>query len=323
MGYKEVAHNLYAIQRKEEAIKTSVSATLPILLDQQKDIMEVACSGNVKKMCSLMILQNKGIKDVMVVDKKSGNTVFYNICQLGHLKLLLFLKSMMDKKEFVDNIFLCSNDHDQSPIEYAVRYSHPSIVKHLFDKKEVQDRYQNNDPMLHRLLIFLFAFNSNSHINDYVLSALDISKEKVIKMISYKCPQLGRDTIYHLMNVLTSVFGFGTFDRLQRFINFIGEQVFIDHMFNVDKLNRDAMVWAVRKNRVNFIEYMLSIDGIKEKYASDNNLLHFLCNGLNDWIVNKESVKCVVNTLELTEAKLNELNEFRAIDIEKIIPFTK
>merc|ERR1712228_121894 len=66
--YKDKAHNLYAIQRKEETFKSSVSATLPILLNQQKEIMEIGCSGNVKKMCSLMILQNKEIKDLMFVD---------------------------------------------------------------------------------------------------------------------------------------------------------------------------------------------------------------------------------------------------------------
>merc|ERR1712130_312579 len=104
--YKDMAHNLYAIQRKEEAMVSSVSATLPILLDQKKEIMEVACRGNVKKMNSLMVLQNKGIKDVMFVDKGSGNTVFHSICQLGHLKLLLFLESMMDKKEFTQQLFL-------------------------------------------------------------------------------------------------------------------------------------------------------------------------------------------------------------------------
>merc|ERR1712228_5715 len=110
--YKEVAHNLYAIQRKEDAIKSSVSATLPILLNQQKDIMTVACSGDVKKICSLMITQNKGIKDVMFVDKKSGANIFHSICKLGHLKLLLFLESTMDNKEFIDHIFLCNNIHD-------------------------------------------------------------------------------------------------------------------------------------------------------------------------------------------------------------------
>merc|ERR1712176_806386 len=51
--YKDKAHNLYAIQRKEEVITTSISKTLPILLDQKKDIQGIACEGEVKKMCSL------------------------------------------------------------------------------------------------------------------------------------------------------------------------------------------------------------------------------------------------------------------------------
>merc|ERR1712232_142755 len=50
--YKDKAHNLYAIQRKEEMIKGTVSKVLPILLDQKKDIQGVACEGYVKKMCS-------------------------------------------------------------------------------------------------------------------------------------------------------------------------------------------------------------------------------------------------------------------------------
>merc|ERR1712228_273098 len=49
--YKDKAHDLYSIQRKEEGFKSSVSATLPILLNQEKEIVEVGCSGNVKKMC--------------------------------------------------------------------------------------------------------------------------------------------------------------------------------------------------------------------------------------------------------------------------------
>merc|ERR1712228_465948 len=321
--YKEVAHNLYAIQRKEDTIKSSVSATLPILLNQQKEILEVACSGNVKKMCSMMIVQNKGIKNVIFVDKKSGTTVFQNICKLGHLKLLLFLESMMDKKDFINHIFLPCNDDDYKPIEYAVRFSHPSIVKHLFDKKEVKDRYQNNDPLLFRLFIFLFAYNLNCHINDYVLSALEITKEEVIKALSYKCPQLGRDKTYHNMNNLTAVIWTGTFDHLQRLIDFIGQQAFIDNAFNRDKYGYDVMKWAFFKKKLNVMEYALSIDQIRKKYLSDNDSLHYLCSSMNAFIAKKECVKYVVDTLGLTEAKLNELNAFRAIDIEKIIPFTK
>merc|ERR1712228_780092 len=294
-----------------------------ILLNQQKEIFEVACNGNVKKICSLMILQNKGIKDVMFVDKKSGNNVFHNICELGHFKLLKSLELMMDKTEFIDHIFLCNDSNDQKPIEYAVWKSKALIVKHLFDKNEVQDRYKNNDPMIHRLLIFLFAYNSNSHIIDYVLSALKISKEKVIKMLSYKCPKIGRDKSYHTKNILTAIGWTGTCEHLRRLVDFIGEQAFIDNIFNQDKFDCDLINWAVDKKNMKIIEYILSFDQIKAKYLSDNNELYVLCKTFNEFIANKEYVKYIVDTLGLTEAKLTELNEFRAIDIEKIIPFTE
>merc|ERR1712228_1157764 len=320
--YKDKAHNLYAIQRKEDTIKSSVSATLPILLNQQKEIMEVACSGNVKKMCSLMIRQNKGIKDLMFVDKKSKNTVFHKVCTLGHLKLLLFLESMMDQNEFIDHIFQPCKSNDYKPIEYAVRQSQSLIVKHLFDKQEVQDRLKNNDPMIHRLLIFLFAFNLNANITDYVLFALKISKEQVIKMLSYKCPQSGGDTTYHTKNILTAIGWTGTCEHLRRLVDFIGEQAFIDNVFNQDKYECDLMNWAVDRKKMKIIEYILSFDQIKTKYLSDNNELHVLCKTLNEFIGNTEYVKCVVDTLGITEAKLSELNAFRAIDIKKIIPFT-
>merc|ERR1712228_392604 len=142
--YKDKAHNLYAIQRKEDTIKFSVSATLPILLNQQKEIVSIACGGIVKEMSALMVLQNKSINDVMFVDEESGQTLLHNICFLGHLKLLLFLQSLIEPKEFIDYIFL-PNNSDQKPIEYALMKSNSSIIKHLFDMKEIQDRYKNND----------------------------------------------------------------------------------------------------------------------------------------------------------------------------------
>merc|ERR1712228_1143829 len=231
--------------------------------------------------------------------------------------------SMMEQNEFVNNIFMGNNNDGMQPIEYAFRFSQSSVVKHLFDKIEVQDRYKNDEPMLFRLFMLLFAMNSNAYLSDYVLSTLQMKKEKVIEMLSYKCPQIGGDRKYHRKNILTAFLWMGTFEDLKRFIDFIGEQAFIDNMFNVDKVGRDVMRWSVRRNNLKVIEYILSIDKIKKKYLSDNIALHFLCGSLNEWIANKESVKYVVDTLELTEAKLNELNEFRAIDIEKILPFTK
>merc|ERR1712228_689498 len=324
--YKDKAHNLYAIQRKEEAIKGSVSATLPILLDQQKEIVGIACSGSMKKMCSLMVTQNLSIKELLFVDEKSGATIFQNICGLGHLKLLKFLESMMSRNEFLEKIFFCSNS-DATPIEYAVLKSQPLVVKYLMDMNEVRDEYKNNDPMIFRLCFWLFVRNTKSELTDYVLSALQISKEKVVQMLSYKCPkQPGYKKggmAYHYFSIIGRVILDGSFDHFQRLIAVIGKQAFIDNVFNLNAWNSDAMYYAVFKKNIKIIECILSMNEIKAKYMSDNNLLFRLVSTLNKCIANKEAVQSVVDSLSLTEAKLSELKAFRNIDIKKIIPFTK
>merc|ERR1712203_1246029 len=101
---------------------------------------------------------------------------------------MLFLESMMPRKQFVELIFL-SSIQDMKCIEYALRSSNFAMIKHLFSMPEVQDRYKNNDPMLFRLCIFLFVFNSDANLTKYVMSILKINSDKIRKMLGYQCPQ--------------------------------------------------------------------------------------------------------------------------------------
>merc|ERR1712228_202801 len=324
--YKDKAHNLYAIQRKEETVRTSVSPTLPILMDLQKEIVGIACSGDVKKMSSLMILQNQSIKDVMFVGP-TKETVFVPICQFGHYKLLKFLESMMSQKEFIDYMFF-SQLYDIKPIEVAVGDSNSMIVKYLFDKKEVQDRYNGDDALIFRLLISLFCEKTSQHLMEYVISALNINKEKLNEMLAYKCPQqpgCEHDGAikYHMYALITQVVWQGTFENLKRLIHFIGNQALVDNMLNVDGLGWDAMGYALMSTDKNVIEYILRIGGVKEKYLADNNLLFHLVHRINQFIESKETIKCIVDALGLTEAKLNELKAYRQINIDKFLPFIK
>merc|ERR1712228_78461 len=324
--YKDKAHNLYAIQRKEETVRTSVSPTLPILMDLQKEIVGIACSGNLKKMCSLMILQNQSIKEVMFVGP-TKETVFVPICESGHFKMLKFLQSMMSQKEFVDYIFL-SQLYDIKPIEIAVGNSNSFVVKYLFDMKAVQDRFKNDDALIFRLMIWLFTKKTSEHLMEYVLSALSIGKEKLNKMMAFKCPQqpqFGDSALgYHKFTIITRVIWAGTFENLQRLIHFIGSQVFVDNMLNVNGLGWDAMGYVLMKKNKNVIEYVLLIDGVKKIYVSKNNLLCTLVSRINRFIDDKETLQCIVDALGLTEAKLNELKSaYVNTNIDKLLPFTK
>merc|ERR1712228_317607 len=212
----------------------------------------------------------------MFVNKANGDTIFHKLGSLGNLKLLMFMETIMSRKEFIDHVFL-SSDVDVSPIECAVYKSHPLMAKYLLDMKEIKARYKNNDQMIFRLCFWLFVQNSNTDLTNYALSALKISKEKVVQMLSYKCPQQpgykqGSHT-YHRFTIIGRVIMWGSFGHLQRLIAVIGKRAFIDNMFNLNGWDEDAMHQAIAKKNIKIIEYILSIDEIKKKYLSDNNLL--------------------------------------------------
>merc|ERR1712228_427967 len=116
----------------------------------------------------------------------------------------------------------------------------------------------------------------------------------------------------------------GTLKHLQQLIDYIGNKAFVDTMLNIDTLQGwDVMTWALMKKNQSVIEYILKIDGVKEKYMSDNNLLYTLVRRINRFIDNEKTLECIVDALGLTEAKLNELRAFRAISIDKFLPFIK
>ena len=322
--FKEVAHNLYMIQRKEEPMRSSVSQILPILLDQKKGIGGIACNGSWREMCSLMVLQNKSIKDLMFVDEASGTNIFHYICKFGHLKLLKFFDSMMDRKEFIDHVLL-KNINAQRPIDMAVRYmASSSLIKFLFDMQDFQNRYKNNDKMIFVLLLSVFGGNPDPQITKYILSALKIDKAKMSQMLKYQYPKAefedsGRR--YHC-NILTVTLCRGTFANLKNLIDFVGEQAFIDSVFSVDNSGVDLMGEAVQNKAMKYVKYILSFEEIQSKYMSDNELLFRLCSSLNAQIGNKEIVKYVCDSLGLTAEKIEKLKAFRDINIEKILSFT-
>merc|ERR1712228_593011 len=103
---------------------------------------------------------------------------------------------------------------------------------------------------------------------------------------------------------------FGTFDHLKRLIDVVGEQAFVDNLFNRDESGWDVMCMAIQAQKINAIEYVLTFEEVKKKYMSDIRLLWDLCDGLIEFIENKESVKCVVDGLGINEAKLEEVKEF-------------
>eukprot|EP01084_Bolivina_argentea_P093190 167625_1 len=242
--FKDKAHNLYAIQRQQEAIESSVAKILPLLLDNHKQLFAAACRGNVKSLCKLMVIDNKSVNELVAIDKTNENTILHMICKFDYQKAFSFLQSLLSKEELVKFLFL-PNNLNQTPLEYAVRYSCVAVVKQLFDIKEVVVKFED-DQWLFRLFIHLFAANKNSHLIDYILSVLNVSNDKIIDMLRFKYPQPQREWAngawdYHLYTIITEIVRKNTVVALKKFIQIIGEKTFLNEVFNVDGYNQNAL----------------------------------------------------------------------------------
>merc|ERR1711920_473189 len=106
----------------------------------------------------------------MFVDENE-ETVLANVFVYGHYKMMLFLESMMSRKEFVGYALLPDNS-DTTPIGYAIKKAQSAVVKYLLDMKEIQAEYTDNDSMFFRLFFWLFCYNSDDNLTKYVLSVL-------------------------------------------------------------------------------------------------------------------------------------------------------
>ena len=73
--YKDVAHNLYAIERTKETIEQSTSKVLPFLLNDTSRLFGAGINGSVKDLCKLMVISNKDKSDLLYKDPKTHNTV--------------------------------------------------------------------------------------------------------------------------------------------------------------------------------------------------------------------------------------------------------
>eukprot|EP01084_Bolivina_argentea_P082328 149067_1 len=276
--FKNKAHNLYSIQRRQETIETSVTQILPLLVDKEKQLYIAANKGSIKELCRVMVINNRSYTDILKKDDYE-QTIVHSICQMGHNQLFLFLRSILPAKSFVEFLYSPSW-FNAGALELAARYAHVAVVKNGFDMKEVRDLYNNNDKldMFFRLFYFLFPYDENLDLIDYILNLFNISKDLLNKIARHQCATPKRKFacdahVYHRYTLLARITRWATFAVLKKFASIVGDKNFSEIVFLNEDWNQNAFECAVKSDRTKMIEYMLSFDAIKAEYCKNDDLL--------------------------------------------------
>ena len=220
--------------------------------------------------------------------------------------------------------YLCQpNKTDQRPYEYAVAYSSVSIVKKIFDIKEMRDKFVNIDDLF-RLLYHLFSRNRNIYLIDYVLSILNITKEKLAQVLAHTCSEShgdfdqGSQTAYRNFTIVGIMAFDGNVDTMKHLINIIDEDTFCDAVFMRDGWGDNAIQGALESSSFNVIKCILSTKIIKEKLMKDDNKLVSVLKSLNAKFI-PDIAKYIAKELELTETKLRGLSSWHTLNVDWIL----
>ena len=213
---------------------------------------------------------------------------------------------MLPRKDFIEYLFQESSG-DQRPIEYSIRYGAIHIVKKLFDMKEIRDKFDfdadDNFDNLYRLLYHLFAYNRNEYLIDYMLSCLDLSADKLIKIMYHQCPAptytvTGGSVKYHRLPFIHGlVHESSSIKILKKLHEIIGDTEFITQVFRIDDYNHNAVEKAVKDHKLSMIKHLLSFKEIKDKTCNDNELIWRLTYILFALCQSMDIRKCVVTEL--------------------------
>mmetsp|Transcript_63177 Transcript_63177/g.100441 ORF Transcript_63177/g.100441 Transcript_63177/m.100441 type:complete len:313 (+) Transcript_63177:1-939(+) len=294
--------------------------------------------GDVHAFCRLMVIHNHSVKQVMTTDESSRQNVLHRICTFGHIHALKFIRSMLSESVFMDHLF-ASNNTDQKPVEYAVRYSQVAVVEYLFRMQSVKERYQDNMDLYFRLLDHLFALNKNHHLIDFVLNELQI-KDRVSEILRHKYPAPTESyftldaATYHKYNILVDIVEENTLATLKYVVPFIGgEQAFLSNVLQTDWWARDVAKVAATAGKVDILRYVLEMaitysetqvvgrvvsqKGMKAAYTEQCNLSSLVMK-LNAHF-DEEICQTVVKELGITEQRLKEFSADQDLDVAKIL----
>eukprot|EP01083_Nonionella_stella_P146996 463062_1 len=305
--YKDIAHNLYTIERTKDVMESSIAKILPLLLHEEKQLFIAGNRGSVKGICKIMVINNKSSEDVMK-SNEDQQTILHNVCRFGHTSLFFYLKSILPRESFV--AYVLSESHaGATAFERALQNNQISIVKDLLGMKEIRDIYSQKQQIF-RLLVWLFAMNTDMEFARYVLSEVDIPNETVRSMMTYQYPSPTKtfDKVtyhYHRYTIFGRTAEWSTFNALKTLVSIVGEKTFLAHALDVDDYDKNTLERAISNNKPKMVRYILSFEDIKKQYANNKDLLfRLLCYVF--WM-DENMIDYILSALQIDKPMIQEL----------------
>eukprot|EP01083_Nonionella_stella_P182660 657754_1 len=328
--FKAISHDLYSIQREKDFMDHTVSAILPLLISEERQIFVAANKGDKNALCDLMVLNNKTTEHLMLIEPESKESILLNICALNNVEAFKFLRSAIPETFiFVDRLFAI-NRYNQCSIGAAIQRGNTIILKDILSIKEVKERITQDKKWLYRILFDAFVRSANELVIDMCLQALEVTDDALAEMLKFKYKETEKFPkgayTYDKYTMTGSIpFGHGDYDyvdRLNKIRGLVGDVAFVESIFDVGSVNMNVIGSVIWTNGVDLMKHLMAIEGVKDRCLETKTLwqlVFIMCRKDNESMIGY-----LVNTLELNEEKLQALQTYRPHDaIKKLLESLK
>eukprot|EP01083_Nonionella_stella_P237258 832475_1 len=279
--FKAISHNLYCIQREKEFMDSTVSAILPLLMSEKRQILVAGNKGDKQALCDLMVINNQSTHDLMFIEQESKECILHNICALNKVSAFKFLKSAIPETSiFVDRLFAV-NRYNHSSMGISILEGNTTILKDILSIKEVRGRIKQDKRLLYRTLLDAFVHAPHESVTDICLNVLEIPNKTLAEMLKYEYTDLeamenNAGNTYHQCTIpgYVAVYNktysddYDAVDRLKKLRSLVGDTVFIDSLFAVRSFGFNAMEYVVSfDNKKDLLTYLMGIEGVKDRVS--------------------------------------------------------
>eukprot|EP01083_Nonionella_stella_P078905 216203_1 len=236
------------------------------------------------------------------------------------------LKSIVGETMFVEHI-LRDDKLQINALEYGIERDKMKSVQHMVSFKEIKQEYAQNKNLMYRLLYWLFASSGKAHMIKFVLSELNITSDTIQELICYRHPVPSQHVSnncmkYHFYSVIACVVNKNTLSSLKHLVDIIGEKVFYDGVFVEDGWNQNAVENALKRNKIEMLQYLLSFKEIKARYLNDDALLFRLMYWLfAESVAKKKIIDFVLSELAISSDKMRTLitYKYEAVPVKRSV----
>ena len=239
----------------------------------------------------------------------------FMVLNTGQISAINEFMDIVGQEIFLNNVIFKSDLSNITPFEYClyktIDNNNYQIITHLLSFDIMQILINDMDS-IYRIVFWMVNKKIDDRIFDFLVDKLELNQnDKLLKVLNYKPSKSKIGFTYHDKSIICVAIRANNVNICKKLIFILGDDAFINILFQVDNLNINSIEYAIWKSRLSTIEFIFGIKQIRDKILNDYDALFRII----FWLFhkyNKDKFQYIQNALNINDETLKQLLHYKS-----------